>query len=254
MLSIKNLHVKVGEKIILNGVTLGIKPGEIHAVMGPNGSGKSTLANTIMGHPNYKVLSGDILLNKKSILKLKTDERARKGIFLSFQYPQEMPGVSVSSFIGRAVATMSRTRGKTQNPIELRKLLREKLEEFGFEPQFLNRYLNDSFSGGEKKKMELVQMSLLEPSLAILDEPDSGLDLDALQTVAKGIKKSISPKRGILIITHYQRILKYIKPDFIHIMLKGKIVKSGDSKLSRKLERHGYDWLRKEKNSALTIG
>lgn len=247
MLSIKNLCVSVDEKPILLGVSLDIAPGEIHAVMGPNGSGKSTLANSIMGHPKYTVTSGEILMDGENLVGLKADKRARKGVFLAFQYPKEIPGVTVSSFLQTALASLRKARGEpTGSPLELRKQLRSALHEFSLDVKFMNRYLNEGFSGGEKKKMEMLQMTLLKPRIAILDETDSGLDVDALKIVAEGIKRMAAPERGMLVITHYQRILHYVKPNFVHVMMQGKIVKSGGPELSDRLEREGYDWIRKE--------
>lgn len=231
MFTLKNLCVSVENKPILNGVSLSIKEGEIHVLMGSNGSGKSTLANAIMGHPLVRVTSGDILIKGKSLLKLNTEKRAKAGIFLSFQQPREIPGVTVSSFLGTALK---------KNPLEVREILREKLEEFEMDFGFSRRHLNEGFSGGEKKKMELVQMAILEPKVAVLDEPDSGLDVDALKIVAKAIRKIAESGSSVLLITHYQRILKYLKPDFIHILARGKIVASGGQNLARELERKGY--------------
>lgn len=231
MFTLKNLCVSVENKPILNGVSLSIKEGEIHVLMGSNGSGKSTLANAIMGHPLVRVTSGDILIKGKSLLKLNTEKRAKAGIFLSFQQPREIPGVTVSSFLGTALK---------KNPLEVREILREKLEEFEMDFSFSRRHLNEGFSGGEKKKMELVQMAILEPKVAVLDEPDSGLDVDALKIVAKAIRKIAESGSSVLLITHYQRILKYLKPDFIHILARGKIVASGGQNLARELERKGY--------------
>jgi Fe-S cluster assembly ATP-binding protein len=240
-MQIKNLHVAVSGKPILNGVCLDIKPGEIHVVMGPNGSGKSTLANSIMGHPKYSVTEGEITINKKNIVKLSPDKRAHAGVFLAFQYPKEIPGVSVSSFIQTAMReTRNQENKKTRNPIQFRKTLRANLVELGLDAKFMNRDINHGFSGGEKKKMEVLQMTMLKPKFAILDEPDSGLDIDALKIVAEAINQAAKAKLGILLITHYQRILKYIKPTKVHVMMCGKIVKSGGPELVRKLEREGY--------------
>lgn len=260
MFSLHNLHVAVDGKEILVGVSLAVKAGEIHAIMGPNGSGKSTLANTVMGHPKYAITEGEIAIDGENVTKLKVDKRASKGIFLAFQYPKEIPGVTVSSFLRMAVTAMRKTRGDTVlSPIEFRKMLREKLREFSLEPAFMNRSVNEGFSGGEKKKLEILQMALLSPRMAILDETDSGLDIDALKIVSDGINKlalphrgphvlhdGTSPKLGILLITHYQRILHYVKPDRVHIMIDGKIVKSGTNELAVQIERDGYDWIRKE--------
>lgn len=247
MFQIQNLQVSVEEKPILHGVSLNIRPGEIHAVMGPNGSGKSTLANTIMGHPKYAITSGDLVIDGESLIGLKADKRARKGIFLAFQYPKEIPGVTVSSFLQMAVSAVRKARGEAElNPIEFRKILRAKLVEFSLEAKFLNRYMNEGFSGGEKKKMEILQMALLEPKIAVLDETDSGLDVDALRIVSEGINRLTSKTRGILLITHYQRILHYVKPKYVHVMMDGRIVKSGGHELAQQIETKGYDWIRNE--------
>lgn len=241
MLQIKALRVEVVGKPILNGVCLDIKPGEIHVIMGPNGSGKSTLANSIMGHPKYSVTEGEILINKKNITNLSPNKRAHAGLFLAFQYPKEIPGVSVSSFVQTAMRETSKARNKKPlNSIQFRKSLRFNLEELGLDAKFMNRDINHGFSGGEKKKMEVLQMTMLKPKFAILDEPDSGLDIDALKIVAEAINRVAKAKLGILLITHYQGILKYIKPTKVHIMMCGKIVKSGGPNLVKKLEREGY--------------
>ena len=245
MFSIKNLSVSVDSKPILHGISIEIKPGEIHAIMGPNGSGKSTLANSIMGHPRFSVSGGEMWMHGENLVGLKPDKRAKAGVFLAFQYPQEIPGVSVIAFMQMAVNAVRKVRGQSAlNPIEFRKLLRSKLTEFSLPAAFMNRYVNEGFSGGEKKKMEILQMALLEPPLAVLDETDSGLDVDALKIVADGINRLASRERGILLITHYQRILHYVTPDFVHVMMEGQIVKSGGPKLAQRLEREGYDWLR----------
>lgn len=241
MFSIKNLKVSIDEKPIIQGLSLDIRPGEVHAVMGPNGSGKSTLANAIMGHPKYRVTAGEIFMHRKNLVGLKADKRAMAGVFLAFQYPKEIPGVTVLSFLQMAVAAVRKARGGAAlNPIEFRKLLRSLLVEFSLDAKFMNRYMNEGFSGGEKKKMEILQMALLEPEIAVLDETDSGLDVDALKIVAKGINRLASPKRGVLLITHYQRILHYIQPHFVHVMMEGRIVKSGGPELAHQLEKEGY--------------
>lgn len=241
MFRIKNLHVKVEGKLIVGNVSLIVKPGEIHAIMGPNGSGKSSLANAIMGHPKYIITDGEILLDDENLVPLKADKRARKGLFLAFQYPKEIPGVTVISFLQMAVNAVLKARGKTPlNPIEFRKLLRGKLGEFSMDSKFMNRSMNDGFSGGEKKKMEILQMAMLEPRIAVLDETDSGLDVDALKIVAEGIKRLATDSRGILLITHYQRILHYVTPHFVHVMMEGKLVKSGGPELAQRLEHEGY--------------
>lgn len=246
MLNIQNLKVKAGNKLILHGVSLNIKPGEIHVVMGPNGSGKSTLANSIMGHPSYTVSDGKIMMNGKNLTSLTADKRAKNGLFLAFQYPKEIPGVSVAAFLKTAIDSVRKARGlPSLAHIEFRQLLRDTLEMLGFDAKFMNRAINEGFSGGEKKKMEILQMMLLEPRIAILDETDSGLDVDALKTVAHGInkfmlKKRVKMKPNILIITHYQRILRYIKPNKVHVMIDGRIVKSGGPSLGKKLEKEGF--------------
>lgn len=247
MLELKNLYVAIDGKPIVNNLSLTVKPGEIHAIMGPNGSGKSTLASCIMGHPKYTVTSGDIVLDGESVITLKVDKRAQRGIFLAFQYPKEIPGVTVSAFLRTALASVKKARGeKIPTPIEFRKLLRSKLSDLSMDSSFMNRYLNEGFSGGEKKKMEILQMAVLEPRVAILDEADSGLDIDALKTVAEGIRALSSPTRGIVLITHYQRILHYVRPHFIHVMMEGRLVTSGGSELSTRLEKEGYEWLKTE--------
>lgn len=246
MLSISNLHAAINDTPILKGVNLTVKPGEIHAIMGPNGSGKSTLSNVLMGHPQYLVSEGSIQLNGEELIGLKADKRAQRGLFLAFQYPKEVPGVSVLSFLKTAVASIRKARGLPDlNPLEFRKSLREKLASFGLKAEFMNRSINDGFSGGEKKKVEILQMALLEPQIAILDETDSGLDVDALRVVSEGINACATPQRGFILITHYQRILHYVKPHFIHVMMGGKIVMSGDRELGEKIEKEGYDWIGK---------
>ncbi|PJC36818.1 Fe-S cluster assembly ATPase SufC [Candidatus Peregrinibacteria bacterium CG_4_9_14_0_2_um_filter_53_11] len=247
MLTIENLHVSIDDKEILKGVSLTIKPGEIHAVMGPNGSGKSTLANSVMGHPAYTITEGSLTMNGVELTELKADKRAQQGLFLAFQYPKEIPGVSVAAFMRMAVNAVRKARGEEPlNPMIFRKLLREHLKNFGLSSAFMNRSINEGFSGGEKKKVEIIQMALLEPKVALLDETDSGLDVDALRAVSEGIVKLATPERGLLLITHYQRILHYVKPQFVHVMMHGKIVMSGDAELGQRIEREGYDWIRQE--------
>ncbi|MFH1588948.1 MAG: Fe-S cluster assembly ATPase SufC [archaeon] len=241
-IELKNLKASIDGKKILKGVSLELKKGEVVAIMGPNGSGKSTLAYSIMGHPKYKIESGQILLNGKDLTKLKTDERARKGIFLSFQYPNEIPGVTVSNFIRTA---MNATRKIPISIPEFIKELNKNSKELHLDSSILSRYLNEGFSGGEKKKTEMLQMKMLKPKFAILDETDSGLDIDALRIVADGINSLAKTGSGILVITHYQRLLDYIKPDKIHIFMDGKIVFSGGKELAEQLEKKGYDWLKK---------
>ncbi|MCH8329698.1 MAG: Fe-S cluster assembly ATPase SufC [Nanoarchaeota archaeon] len=243
-LEVKDLKVKIENKEILKGIDLKVNKNEVVALMGPNGSGKSTLAYTLMGHPKYKITSGKIILNGKDITKAKPDERAKKGLFLSFQYPQEISGVSVSNFLRTALNI--KRKNKNQKPVsvmDFHKLLQEKMKLLKVDKTFALRYLNENFSGGEKKRMEILQMSVLQPQISILDETDSGLDIDALKTVANGINSMKGPDLGILLITHYQRILNYITPDKVHIMIDGKIVKSGDKKLALEVEERGYGWV-----------
>lgn len=240
-LEIRDLKAGIEGKEILKGISLKIRQGEIHALMGPNGSGKSTLALSVMGHPTYRVSGGDILFDGKSILKDGPDERAKKGLFLSFQYPREIPGVTVSSFLRQIL------QSRQKEKLDLRdymRLLDEKMRQLDVDPQFKSRFLNKGFSGGEKKRSEILQLAVLQPKIAILDETDSGLDIDALKTVADGINKVVGKKTGVLLITHYQRILRYIKPDHVHVMIDGRIVKSGGKELAERLERDGYGWLK----------
>jgi Fe-S cluster assembly ATP-binding protein len=244
-LEIRNLHVEVEDKEILRGVDLDVSQGEIHALMGPNGSGKSTLANTIMGHPSYVITEGKILFRGKDATEMEPDERARLGLFMAFQYPSAIPGVSVVNFLRTAINAQRKARG--EDPINLkdfRKQLEQKMDLLKVDREFTRRYLNDGFSGGEKKRCEILQMSILEPVVAVMDETDSGLDIDALRTVAEAVNAMRGPELGVLIITHYQRILSYIEPDFIHIMLDGRIVEEGGAELANQLEQKGYDWVR----------
>jgi Fe-S cluster assembly ATP-binding protein len=242
ILEVQDLYVKIGEKEILKGVNLSLPAGEVHAIMGKNGSGKSTLSNVILGHPGYTITSGDILFKGESILHLPPDERARKGIFLSFQYPTAIPGVTVFNFL----RTMLRSYvGKEISVKDLRLQLKQEMETLGIDPSFANRYLNDGFSGGEKKRNEILQMSILKPTLAILDETDSGLDIDALKIVCEGINRNRRPDSSILLITHYQRMLNYVVPDKVHVFVDGKIAMSGGKELALELEQKGYDWVAK---------
>jgi Fe-S cluster assembly ATP-binding protein len=248
-LIIRNLHVNVEGKEILKGVNLEIKQGEVHALMGPNGTGKSTLAYSLMGHPFYEVIEGEVIFKGVNILELEPDERSRMGIFLAFQYPVAIPGVSLANFLRSAI----NSRRKVDNPDdkgisipEFRKLLKERMDLLKMDHSFAGRYLNEGFSGGEKKRAEILQMAALRPEIAVLDETDSGLDIDALRIVSEGVNALRGPGLGVLVITHYQRILNYIKPDFVHIMLGGKIVESGGSDLALHLEEHGYDWVREK--------
>jgi len=242
---ISGLKASVEGKEILKGVDLSIQGGEVHAVMGPNGTGKSTLASAIMGHPKYEVTEGSITLNGEDVLEMEVDERARAGLFLAMQYPSEIPGVTNADFLRSAI---NARRGEG-NEISLIKFIRQmetKMKELEINPQFMHRYLNEGFSGGEKKRNEILQMMMLEPSIVILDEIDSGLDIDALKIVAAGVNSMRIEDRGFLIITHYQRLLNYIKPDFVHVMMQGRIVKSGGPELAERLEAEGYDWVKEE--------
>ncbi len=240
-LEIRNLKVTVEGKKILKGLDLKIQPGEIHVIMGPNGSGKSTLASTVMGHPDFKITQGAVLLFGKSIKNISPDKRAQQGLFLSFQYPVEVAGLSIEHFLRTAYNSINLK--KLLSPLEFRKLFEEKMKLLSIGKDLANRFLNEGFSGGEKKKLEILQMAVLNPKVAILDETDSGLDIDALKAVTQGIKKIKTAKMSILVITHYFRMLRYIKPDKVHIMLNGKIVKSGGKELAIQVERKGYDWL-----------
>ncbi|EMQ95727.1 Iron-sulfur cluster assembly ATPase protein SufC [Xanthomarina gelatinilytica] len=247
MLKIKNLHASVEDKAILKGINLEVNPGEVHAIMGPNGSGKSTLASVIAGKEEYEVTNGDILFEDKNIEELAAEERAHKGIFLSFQYPVEIPGVSVTNFMKTAINETRKAKGLEEMPAnEMLKLIREKSELLEIDRKFLSRSLNEGFSGGEKKRNEIFQMAMLEPKLAILDETDSGLDIDALRIVANGVNKLKSKDNAVIVITHYQRLLDYIVPDFVHVLHNGRIVKSGTKELAHELEEKGYDWIKQE--------
>lgn len=247
MLSIKNLHAKVEDKDILKGINLEVKAGEVHAIMGPNGSGKSTLSSVIAGKEDYEVTDGEIYLEGEDISELAPEERAHKGVFLSFQYPVEIPGVSVTNFMKTAINESRKAKGQDEMPAnEMLKLIREKSELLEIDRKFLSRSLNEGFSGGEKKRNEIFQMAMLEPKLAILDETDSGLDIDALRIVANGVNKLRSEENAVIVITHYQRLLDYIVPDFVHVLYNGKIVKSGGKELAYELEEKGYDWIKAE--------
>ncbi|MCK5814506.1 MAG: Fe-S cluster assembly ATPase SufC [Flavobacteriaceae bacterium] len=245
MLEIKNLHAEIEERGILKGINLSVKAGEVHAIMGPNGSGKSTLAAVIAGNETYEVSKGDVILDSESILELSPDERAHKGVFLSFQYPVEIPGVSTTNFIKTAINAKRKANGEDDLPAkDMLKLIREKAALLEMDRKFLSRSLNEGFSGGEKKRNEIFQMAMLEPKLAILDETDSGLDIDALKIVANGVNKLRSQDNAVIVITHYQRLLDYIVPDFVHVLYDGKIVKSGGKELAHELEEKGYDWVK----------
>lgn len=245
MLSIENLHAQVEGKKILNGIDLDIKAGEVHAIMGPNGSGKSTLSAAIAGHQDYDVTKGAMILEGEDLSELDAEERAHKGVFLSFQYPVEIPGVSVTNFIKTAINANRKAKGFEDMPAkEMLQKIREKSNLLEIDSRFLSRSLNEGFSGGEKKRNEIFQMAMLEPKLSILDETDSGLDIDALKIVANGVNKLRSKDNAILVITHYQRLLEYIVPDFVHVLFDGKIVKSGTKDLAIQLEEKGYDWIK----------
>lgn len=248
-LVIRNLHVSIDGKEILKGVDLTIKQGEVHALMGPNGTGKSTLAYTLLGHPAYQVTQGEAFFKDKNILELPTDVRSQMGLFLAFQYPVAIPGVTVANFLRSALNSRRRAAHPEDKGIsipEFRKLLKEKMDLLKMDHTFAGRYLNEGFSGGEKKRAEILQMAALKPEIAILDETDSGLDIDALRIVSEGVNALRGPELGVLVITHYQRILNYIKPDFVHIMLGGRIVESGGPEMALHLEEQGYDWLREK--------
>ncbi len=242
LLEIRNLSVSVEGKKVLDGVNLKIQPGEVHAIMGKNGSGKTTLSNTIMGHPKYKVLEGDILLNGESILMLSPDERAKRRLFLAFQYPVAIPGVTVAQFLRAAILSV---RAGEVEPKNVRKLIKQEMEKLDVPDSFMTRSLNEGFSGGEKKRLETLQLRLLQPKMMILDETDSGLDIDSLRRVSESIDSQRGGEKGILLITHYQRMLSYVKPDFVHVFLDGKVVRSGGPDLALELEERGYEWLEK---------
>jgi Fe-S cluster assembly ATP-binding protein len=243
MLKIEDLQVEIDGQQIVKGLDLEVSKGEIHAIMGPNGSGKSTLANVLMGHPRYDVTGGSITFQGEDVFELEPDERAKLGMFLAFQYPSEVPGVSVANFLRTAVNSV---REEDLSPMEMYRLIQEKMGIMQMDPKFAERYLNEGFSGGEKKRNEILQMLMLEPRLAIMDETDSGLDIDALQVVARGVNELRGPEFSAVIITHYQRILRYIEPDHVHVMLDGRLVTSGGKELAEELEEKGYDWVRQE--------
>ncbi len=250
-LEIRNLRAAVGGKEILKGIDLTLESGEINALMGPNGSGKSTLANVLLGHPNYTVLGGEVLVDGIEILGMTTDERARRGLFLAFQYPVEIGGITIGKFLKRATEPLYQVKGKMDISAYLADL-RENMNFLEIEQQFINRYLNEGFSGGEKKRMEILQMLMLKPGIAIMDETDSGLDIDALQIVARGVNRLKGNNFSALVITHYQRILKFLQPNRVHIMLDGKVVTSGGPELVEELEARGYDWIKEESYERVT--
>lgn len=244
-LQIKDLRVAIDNKQILKGLNLEIKGGEVHAIMGPNGTGKSTLASSIMGHPKYTVTGGSVVLDGADVLDMEVDERARKGLFLAMQYPSEISGVTNADFL-RSAINARQEEGKEISLIKFIRQMDKQMEVLEMDSSFSQRYVNEGFSGGEKKRNEILQMSMIKPRIAILDEIDSGLDIDALKVVARGVNELLSPEMGVLMITHYQRLLNYIKPDFIHVMMQGRIVKSGGPELALKLEENGYDWIKEE--------
>ncbi|MEN6393316.1 MAG: Fe-S cluster assembly ATPase SufC [Anaerolineaceae bacterium] len=253
-LVIENLHASINGQEILKGVNLTVRQGEVHALMGPNGTGKSTLAYTLMGHPAYEVTEGRVLFKGVNILELGADERSHLGLFLAFQYPVAIPGVSVANFLRTAINAQRKARNPDDKGIsipEYRKLLKEKMDLLQMDHSFASRYLNDGFSGGEKKRAEVLQMAALNPEIAIMDETDSGLDIDALRIVSEGVNTLRGPNLGILVITHYQRILNYIIPEFVHIMMDGRIIESGGPELALRLEEHGYNWLRDKAETAI---
>jgi Fe-S cluster assembly ATP-binding protein len=250
MLEINNLNASTGETPILKGVSLSIRAGEVHAIMGPNGSGKSTLAQVIAGHDDYTVTEGSIHYKGNDLMPLEPEERAREGLFLGFQYPVEIPGVNNAYLLKAALNARRKHAGQDEvDAFEFMKLAREKMALLGMDPKFLNRGVNEGFSGGEKKRNEILQMAVLEPELAILDETDSGLDIDALKAVAEGVNALRSPNRAIVLVTHYQRLLDYVEPDFVHVLSEGRILRSGDKSLALELEEKGYDWVREAANS-----
>ncbi|MDT7541469.1 MAG: Fe-S cluster assembly ATP-binding protein [Acidobacteriota bacterium] len=258
MLEIRNLHAKIDGKEILRGIDLSVKAGEVHAIMGPNGSGKSTLAKVIAGHPSYEVTAGEVVYEGKNLLELPPDERARDGIFLAFQYPVEVPGVSNAQFLRLAYNERRKHLGEEElDPLEFKDLLAERAKIVEMEPALMSRSVNEGFSGGEKKRNEILQMAVLEPRLAVLDETDSGLDIDALRVVSAGVNRLRRPDNAILLVTHYQRLLNYIVPDFVHVLYKGRIVRSGSKELALALEEKGYDWIRDdikdERQSAVSV-
>jgi len=252
-LDIRNVHVGIDGHEILKGVDLIVKQGEVHALMGPNGTGKSTLAYALMGHPSYEITEGEVCFKGIDLLELEPDERSHLGLFLAFQYPVAIPGVSVANFLRTAINAQRKAKDPDDKGVsipEFRRMLKERMDFLQMDHSFAGRYLNEGFSGGEKKRAEVLQMAALQPEIALMDETDSGLDIDALRIVAEGVNTLRGPDLGVLVITHYQRILNYIKPDYVHIMLDGQIVETGGPDLALHLEEHGYDWLRKRKRSS----
>lgn len=255
-IEIHNLHVSIDGREILKGVDLTVKQGEVHAIMGPNGTGKSTLAYTLMGHPHYEITEGEICLKGQNLVELEPDVRSHLGLFLAFQYPVSIPGVTVANFLRTALNAKRKSSNPEDKGIsipEFRRLLKEKMDMLKMDHSFAGRYLNEGFSGGEKKRAEVLQMAVLQPEIAVMDETDSGLDIDALRIVSEGINTLRGPELGVLLITHYQRMLNYIKPDFVHIMMDGRIVETGGPELALHLEEHGYDWLREKNGEALPV-
>jgi Fe-S cluster assembly ATP-binding protein len=245
VLEIRNLHVVIDGKEILRGLDLSVKAGEIHAIMGPNGSGKSTLAKALAGHPSYEITEGEVIYEGRNLLEIEPDERARLGVFMAFQYPIEIPGVSNANFLRLAYNEKAKSEGRDElDPLEFDDLIREKLKVVEMDASFINRSVNEGFSGGEKKRNEILQMAVLEPKLAVLDETDSGLDIDALRIVAGGVNKLANKDNAIILVTHYQRLLNYIEPHFVHVLYRGQIVKSGGKELAVELEKKGYDWIK----------
>src|SRR3954449_3580487 len=253
LLEVKNLHAAIDGKEILKGLNLQINKGEVHAIMGPNGSGKSTLSKVLAGHPSYEVTAGEVFYEGKNLLQLEPDERAREGVFMAFQYPVEVPGVSNSQFLRLAYNEKMKHHGQDElDPLEFNDYLKEKAKIVDMSPEFFKRSVNEGFSGGEKKRNEILQMAVLEPTLAVLDETDSGLDIDALRIVAEGVNKLRSSDNAIILVTHYQRLLNYITPDFVHVLAGGRIVKSGGKDLALELEARGYDWIEAEARAAVS--
>jgi len=249
VLEIRNLHVSVEDNPILRGVDLTVKQGEVHALMGPNGSGKSTLANALLGHPAYKITAGQVIFEGQDLLEMEPDERSRAGLFLAFQYPVSIPGVTLANFLRQAINARMKAADPDSKGISIpdfRRLMKQKMDFLHMDHSFAGRYLNEGFSGGEKKRAEILQMAVLDPRIAILDETDSGLDIDALRIVAEGVNTLKGPNMGALVITHYQRILNYIKPEFVHVMFEGRLVENGGADLALKLEEQGYDWIREK--------